>query len=349
MTSSELNWRVTSSELNWRVTSVCHSPVQLPATSCSWTGEWQLRAELESDKLRAELESDKLSVELESDKLSAEPDSDKLRAGRSNEVLPLQWECYRPALYHCHILCTTAHTLSTTAHTSCTTATIPLPVTTASLHVKLTSPVLLLHYQYHCHTPGITATSPPPLPHALYHCHTPCSISSRPVPLPHAMYHCHMHVLYHCLTPCTIVTSTSCTTASPPVPLPRTLYHWYTLLRYTCIPWLWKNYVGLDKGKDKIFYGQEPPLSVGSIIYFSNVTEVTQWAATSCSRLQSATDDGVSDGRANWLAATPTLKRTVPRERHLHSASVALHESVQQPEGEPGMFWTQPFKTKKKI
>ena len=37
----------------------------------------------------------------------------------------------------------------------------------------------------------------------------------------------------------------------------------------------------------------------------SNATEVTQWGAPSCSGPQPATDNGVRDGRSNWLAVTP--------------------------------------------
>ena len=36
----------------------------------------------------------------------------------------------------------------------------------------------------------------------------------------------------------------------------------------------------------------------------SNATEVAKWVAPSCSRSQPATDNGVRDGRSNWLAVT---------------------------------------------
>ena len=49
----------------------------------------------------------------------------------------------------------------------------------------------------------------------------------------------------------------------------------------------------------------------------SNATEVAQWGAPSCSRPQSATDNGVRDGSSNWLAVTPTLHRAVPPELHV--------------------------------
>ena len=37
----------------------------------------------------------------------------------------------------------------------------------------------------------------------------------------------------------------------------------------------------------------------------SNVTEVAQLGSPSCSRPQPATDNGVRDGRSNWLVVTP--------------------------------------------
>ena len=53
----------------------------------------------------------------------------------------------------------------------------------------------------------------------------------------------------------------------------------------------------------------------------SNFTEVAQWGAPSCSQPQPATDNGVRDGRSNWLVVPPTLHRAVPTESHiLHTA-----------------------------
>ena len=53
----------------------------------------------------------------------------------------------------------------------------------------------------------------------------------------------------------------------------------------------------------------------------SNFTEVAQRVAPSCSQPQPATDNGVRDGRSNWLVASPTLHRAVPPELHvLHTA-----------------------------
>ena len=53
----------------------------------------------------------------------------------------------------------------------------------------------------------------------------------------------------------------------------------------------------------------------------SNFTEVVQWGAPSCSQPQPAMDNGIRDGRSNWLVAPPTLHRAVPPELHvLHTA-----------------------------
>ena len=66
-------------------------------------------------------------------------------------------------------------------------------------------------------------------------------------------------------------------------------------------------YKALPALKSKVFFGQEPPngKSTTTILWgqlsttCSNVTEVAQWAAPSCSRPQPATDNGVRDGRSN--------------------------------------------------
>ena len=53
--------------------------------------------------------------------------------------------------------------------------------------------------------------------------------------------------------------------------------------------------------------------NVGSIInYLQQFTEVAQWGATSCSQLQPATDNGVRDGRSNWLVAPPRYTGQCP-------------------------------------
>ena len=71
--------------------------------------------------------------------------------------------------------------------------------------------------------------------------------------------------------------------------------------------------------KSKVFYGQEPPSgqsttteSAFNYQLLAVITEVAQWGAISCNRPQPATDNGVRDGRSNWLVALPTLHRAVP-------------------------------------
>ena len=48
------------------------------------------------------------------------------------------------------------------------------------------------------------------------------------------------------------------------------------------------------------------------VIYWSS-----PMGASSCSRPQPTTDNGVRDGRSNWLVAPPTLQRAVPHELHV--------------------------------
>ena len=61
----------------------------------------------------------------------------------------------------------------------------------------------------------------------------------------------------------------------------------------------------LIKGKGKVFYGQEPPSGESTTTecgvnyqLLAVITEVAQWGTPSCSRPQSATDNGVRDGRS---------------------------------------------------
>ena len=50
------------------------------------------------------------------------------------------------------------------------------------------------------------------------------------------------------------------------------------------------------------------PQNVGSIInYLQQCTEAAHWGTPSCSQPQPATDNGVIDGRSNWLVSPPTL------------------------------------------
>ena len=59
--------------------------------------------------------------------------------------------------------------------------------------------------------------------------------------------------------------------------------------------------------KGKVFFCREPPNGESTTTNFwgqlsttcSNVTQAAQWAASSCSRPQPATDNGVRDGRSN--------------------------------------------------
>ena len=58
--------------------------------------------------------------------------------------------------------------------------------------------------------------------------------------------------------------------------------------------------------KGKVVYGQEPPRGESTTTecgfnyqLLAVITEVAQWGAPSCSQPQSATDNGVRDGRSN--------------------------------------------------
>ena len=60
------------------------------------------------------------------------------------------------------------------------------------------------------------------------------------------------------------------------------------------------------KGKGKAVYGQEPPSGESTTTeclfnyqLLAAITEVTQWGAPSCSQPQTATDNGVRDGKSN--------------------------------------------------
>ena len=61
-----------------------------------------------------------------------------------------------------------------------------------------------------------------------------------------------------------------------------------------------------DKGKGKVFYGQEPPSGESTTTecgvnyqLLAVITEAAQWGTPSCSQPQPATDIGVRDGRSN--------------------------------------------------
>ena len=67
------------------------------------------------------------------------------------------------------------------------------------------------------------------------------------------------------------------------------------------------------------------PQNVGSIInYLQSFTEVAQWGAPSCCQPQPALDNGVRDGRSNWLVAPPTLHGAVPPELHICTLQCGL-------------------------
>ena len=76
----------------------------------------------------------------------------------------------------------------------------------------------------------------------------------------------------------------------------------------------------------KVFYRQKPPKGESTtkecvvnyqliaVIYRS----IAKWGTPSCSRPQKATDNGVRDGRSNWLVVPPP-SWTAPPERLVHS------------------------------
>ena len=54
------------------------------------------------------------------------------------------------------------------------------------------------------------------------------------------------------------------------------------------------------------------PQNVRSIINYLQYTEAAQWGTPSFSQPQPATDNGVRDGRSNWLFAPPTVMGSTP-------------------------------------
>ena len=88
--------------------------------------------------------------------------------------------------------------------------------------------------------------------------------------------------------------------------------------------------------KGKVVYGQEPPSGESTTTecgfnyqLLAVITEVAQWWAPSCSQPQPATDNGIRDGRSNWLVAPPALHRAVPPELHvLHTAMRAANHKT---------------------
>ena len=69
----------------------------------------------------------------------------------------------------------------------------------------------------------------------------------------------------------------------------------------------------------KVFYGQKPPSRESTTTecgFNYQLLAVIYWSSPmgtpSCSQPQLATDNGVRDGRSNWLVAPTTLHRAVP-------------------------------------
>ena len=84
----------------------------------------------------------------------------------------------------------------------------------------------------------------------------------------------------------------------------------------------------------KLFYGQEPPSreSITTKCGFNcQLLAVMYWSSPkgtpSCSQPQPATDNGVRDGKSNWLVAPPP-SWTVPPERHVHSINQCNHSGT---------------------
>ena len=74
------------------------------------------------------------------------------------------------------------------------------------------------------------------------------------------------------------------------------------------------------------------PQKVRSIInYLQQSTEVGQWGTPSCSRPQPTTDNGVREGRSNWLVAPPTLMGNTPWAPHdsINHCSLSRESTLQ--------------------
>ena len=75
----------------------------------------------------------------------------------------------------------------------------------------------------------------------------------------------------------------------------------------------------ITKSKGKVFYGQEPASEESTTTecefnyqLLAVITEVAQWGTPSCSWPQPATDNGVRDGRSNWLVTHPAHMGSTP-------------------------------------
>ena len=85
--------------------------------------------------------------------------------------------------------------------------------------------------------------------------------------------------------------------------------YYYSMLYYICN----------SKRKGKVVYGQEPPSGESTTTECGSnyqllavITEVAQCGAPSCSQPQPATDNGIRDGRSNWLVAPPPYTGQYP-------------------------------------
>ena len=108
--------------------------------------------------------------------------------------------------------------------------------------------------------------------------------------------------------------------------------HFTMSLVSNILQWAWKW--------SKVFYGQEPPSGESTATeygvnyqLFAVYTEAAQFGTHSCSEAQPATDNGVRDGRSNWLVAPPTLMGSTPWAPRAFYKSVQPHwESNEQPQ-----------------
>ena len=92
----------------------------------------------------------------------------------------------------------------------------------------------------------------------------------------------------------------------------------------------WRN---SDKGK--VFDGQELPSGESTTTecgvncqLLAVITKVTQWGTPSCSRPQPATDNGIRDGRSNWLVAPTTLMSSTPCVPRIARCRRGLHIAI---------------------
>ena len=73
---------------------------------------------------------------------------------------------------------------------------------------------------------------------------------------------------------------------------------------------------------------------------YSNVTEVTKWANSNCSRPHSATMASETVLDIDWPSST-TLHRAVPTKRHLHNENARHKSRVSRTGVKPGTYSTR--------